>query len=76
MTPGAVRSLRKQLGLTQAAFAALLGVHKITVAKWEAGTKGMSATTKRLLQILAQQGAQALATPRRRPGTTRRRKGR
>jgi DNA-binding transcriptional regulator YiaG len=70
MTPGAVRRLRKRLGLTQSSFAALLGIHKITVAKWEAGTKGMSATTERLLRVLATQGAKAL-TPRR-PG----RKGR
>jgi DNA-binding transcriptional regulator YiaG len=77
MTPDAVRRLRQQLGLTQSKFADLLGVHKITVAKWEAGMKGMSATTLRLLRVLSQQGAQALAPPRRRrPGTTRRRKGR
>lgn len=77
MTPDAVRTLRKRLGLTQSSFAALLGVHKITVAKWEGGAKGMSATADRLLRILAQQGAQALAPPRRRrPGTTRRRKER
>ena len=72
MTPGAVRTLRKRLGLTQSRFAALLGVHKITIAKWEAGTKGMSATTERLLRVIAQQGPGALAPP----GTARRRKGR
>jgi DNA-binding transcriptional regulator YiaG len=76
VTPDTVRKLRKRLGLTQSSFAALLGVHKITVAKWESGMKGMSATTERLLRIIAQQGAGALAPPRRRPGTTRRRKGR
>jgi DNA-binding transcriptional regulator YiaG len=77
MTPSAVLKLRQRLGLTQSSFAALVGVHKITVAKWEAGMKGMSATTDRLLRVLAQQGPEALAPPRRqRPGTTRRRKGR
>ena len=40
MTRNAVRRLRARLGLTQTRFAALLGVHKITVAKWEGGTKG------------------------------------
>jgi DNA-binding transcriptional regulator YiaG len=82
MTPDAVRRLRKRLGLTQSKFAALLGVHKVTVAVWEAGVKsgreggmGMSATTERLLRIIAQQGPQALAQPRKSPGTTRR-KGR
>jgi DNA-binding transcriptional regulator YiaG len=76
VTPDTVRKLRKRLGLTQSSFAALLGVHKITIAKWEAGTKGMSATTERLMQVIARQGAGALAPRRPRPGTTRRRKGR
>ena len=77
MTPNAVRRLRQKLGLTQSKFAALLGIHKITVAKWEAGMKGMSATTERLLRVIAEQGARALAPlPRKRPGKTRRRKGR
>jgi DNA-binding transcriptional regulator YiaG len=77
VTPNAVRRLRRQLGLTQSQFAALLGIHKITVAKWEAGMKGMSATTERLLRVVAQQGARALAPPpRQRLGKTRRRKGR
>jgi len=74
MTPNAVRRLRARLGLTQTRFAALLGVHKITVAKWEGGTKGMSFTSKRLLRVLAQHGPKALAPPPR-PGTTRRRRG-
>jgi len=38
MNPNAVRRLRARLALTQTRFAALLGVHKITVAKWEGGT--------------------------------------
>lgn len=76
MTPDEVRRLRKRLGLTQSRFADLVGVHKVTVAVWEAGTKGMSATTDRLLRIIARQGAEALAPRRKRPGTTRRRKGR
>jgi DNA-binding transcriptional regulator YiaG len=75
MTPNAVRRLRARLGLTQTRFAALLGVHKITVAKWEGGTKGMSFTSKRLLSVLAQHGPKALAPPPSRPGTTRRWRG-
>ena len=66
MTPTALRKLRGRLGLTQSKFAALLGVHPITLAKWEGGTRGMSATTKRLLRVLAERGVRALArsTPR------------
>jgi len=74
MTPKQVRALRKRLGLTQSRFADLIGVHKITVAKWEAGAKGMSATTGTLLRVLARQGTQVVTA--RRPGGTRRRKGR
>jgi DNA-binding XRE family transcriptional regulator len=75
MTRNAVRRLRARLGLTQTRFAALLGVHKITVAKWEGGTKGMSFTSKRLLRVLAEHGPKALAPPPR-LGTTRRRRRR
>jgi len=73
VTPDAVRKLRQRVGLSQSKFAALLGVHKVTVAKWEVGMLGMSATTERLLRVLAQQGAKAVAPPPRpRRGSTRR----
>jgi len=32
-----VKRIRKQVGLTQGRLAAILGVHQVTVAKWEAG---------------------------------------
>jgi DNA-binding transcriptional regulator YiaG len=71
-----VRRLRRRLGFTQTRFAALIGVHPITVAVWEGGGKLMTATTDRLLRILAQQGPEALGPkPRRRLGSTRRRRG-
>ena len=54
VTPDAVRKLRQRLGLSQSKFAALLGVHKVSVAKWEVGLLGMSATTDCLLRVLAQ----------------------
>jgi DNA-binding transcriptional regulator YiaG len=74
MTPAAVRRLRGQLGLTQKQFAGLLGVHPITVATWEGGTKTMGSAAAQLLRVLARHGPQALAPPRPRTGTTRRRK--
>ena len=37
MTPTDVTALREGLGLTQAQFATLLGVHSLTVSKWERG---------------------------------------
>src|SRR2546422_10491061 len=77
VTPGAVRKLRQRLGLSQSKFATVLGVHKVTVAKWEAGMLGMSATTERLLRVLAGQGTGAIPPPPHPPtGSTRRRRGR
>lgn len=39
MTNTDIRSVRDALGLTQTQFAALLGVHAITVSRWESGTQ-------------------------------------
>ena len=53
MTPSDVRRFRRQLGLSQAGFAAKVGVTANTVARWERGELGMRSTTVRLLQLLA-----------------------
>ena len=37
MTPSEIRQLRNALHMTQAQFAQLLGVHSLTVSKWERG---------------------------------------
>lgn len=37
MSGAEIRQLRQQLGLTQAQFGQLLGVHSLTVARWEKG---------------------------------------
>jgi putative transcriptional regulator len=37
MTGSEIRSIRQLLGLNQAQFAQLMGVHAITVSKWERG---------------------------------------
>lgn len=37
MAPEEVKSLREELGLTQEKFAKRIGVHKITVSRWERG---------------------------------------
>lgn len=37
MNPTDVTSIRTQLGLSQAQLAALLGVHALTISKWERG---------------------------------------
>lgn len=37
MTPDQVKRIRQELGLTQAQLAQLMGVHALTVSKWERG---------------------------------------
>lgn len=37
MKPGIIAKIRKSLGLTQANFGQLFGVHPMTVSKWERG---------------------------------------
>ncbi len=37
--PGAARQIREAAGVSQARLAAELGVHELTVARWEAGTR-------------------------------------
>jgi DNA-binding transcriptional regulator YiaG len=60
VTPDALRRLRKRLKLTQPKFAALIGVHLVTVKKWETGTLGMKATTEKLIGLLVAQERQRL----------------
>ena len=60
VTPTAMRRLRKQLGLTQSRFATLVGVHLVTVKKWETGTLGMKPTTEKLIRLLVAQERQRL----------------
>jgi DNA-binding transcriptional regulator YiaG len=38
MTPHHIASIRAQLGLTQPQFASALGIHRVTLAKYEGGT--------------------------------------
>jgi len=45
--------LRQRLGLSQSAFAQLLGVHAMTVSKWERGVLKPSAHQQRVLKALA-----------------------
>ena len=54
MTPDEVKRIRKQLGLTQSKFAELIGVHVVTVKKWETGALGMRAAVEKLIRMLAQ----------------------
>jgi len=71
MTPDGVRRARKALGLSQSKFAALLGVHPVTVKKGEPGAQGMRATADRLIRLLLAQKAPEPSRTRRRGGRER-----
>ena len=57
MLPAEIKRLRKRLGLTQSKFAALVGVHLVTVKKWEVGMQGMRRPVERLIRLLADRAA-------------------
>jgi DNA-binding transcriptional regulator YiaG len=52
MTATALKQRRKALGLTQSALAAKIGVHEITVAKWETGAVPIPKPIALLMQLL------------------------
>lgn len=52
MTSPALRKLRDGLGYTQVRFAALLGVHPLTISRWECGTLVPSPAGLRLLRAI------------------------
>jgi len=48
-----VKRIREALGVTQYEFAKRLGVHPVTVAKWETDVQGMRGPAVRLIALLA-----------------------
>jgi DNA-binding transcriptional regulator YiaG len=48
-----VQRLRRRLGLTQVTLAARLGVHPLTVSRWERGQVRVTEPMARLLRLLA-----------------------
>lgn len=54
MTGPELRRLRRQLGLTQRALAALVGVTRNTIARQERGALGIGEPLARLVRLLAQ----------------------
>jgi len=54
MTPDDLRRIRRALGLTQGELADELGVHQVTVARWEVGMRRIPEPVARLVvRILA-----------------------
>jgi DNA-binding transcriptional regulator YiaG len=56
-----VRQVRRLLGMTQRQFAERVGVARVTVTRWEAGTVTVGTTAAILIRLLAEQAR----TPRR-----------
>jgi len=54
MTSAQVKALRKRLGLTQSKFADLVGVHVVTVKKWETGKQTVGRLAAHVMAMLAE----------------------
>ena len=52
MTAKQIRRLRARAGLTQKALGELLGVHQVTVARWETGERHIPEPSARLMRII------------------------
>lgn len=52
ITAEEIKDVRKQSGLTQSVFAAVLGVSVKTVEAWESGTNHPSGSAKRIISII------------------------
>jgi DNA-binding transcriptional regulator YiaG len=48
--------MRKELGLTQKALAQILGVNRVTVARWEAGTRKPPRMAQNFMEFLLKTG--------------------
>jgi DNA-binding transcriptional regulator YiaG len=75
VTGAQVKRVREVLGLTQHQFAERLGVHPVTVAKWETDAQGIRGPAVRLMKMLAATATRAdrrNAPPKRRSKTARR----
>jgi DNA-binding transcriptional regulator YiaG len=62
-TAARVARLRRLLGLSQAAFAAELGVRQQTVSEWETGQYGPRGASVRMLRHLAEESEEYDASP-------------
>jgi transcriptional regulator with XRE-family HTH domain len=57
MTPAQLKSLRAQLGWSQARLAERVGVDQATISRWEAGTVPISQLAANFLKTLASRPA-------------------
>lgn len=68
MTPDELRTWREQAGLTQASLAAYLSVDRMSVSRWERGTRTIPAFLPLALETITQRLAPADAAPQSRGG--------
>ena len=61
LQPADIRRIRKANHVSQAVFAAILGIGKTTVQQWEHGQKKPSGPAQRLLDLIDRKGLSALA---------------
>jgi DNA-binding transcriptional regulator YiaG len=55
MTSAEFKRLREAAGLTQAALAGMIGVHPVTVARWETEMRRIPKMAARLLTLIVEQ---------------------
>ena len=64
-TPADIQRIRTTNHVSQAVFAAFLGIGKMTVQQWEQGQKKPGGTAQRLLDLIDRKGLSALSSSRR-----------
>ena len=55
MTPEEFKRQREAVGLTQAALAGLIGVHQVTIARWETEMRRIPKMAARLMTLIVEQ---------------------
>jgi DNA-binding transcriptional regulator YiaG len=55
VTPEEFKGLREAAGLTQAALAGMVGVHQVTIARWETEMRRIPEMGARLLTLIVEQ---------------------
>jgi DNA-binding transcriptional regulator YiaG len=62
-SPDFAAAIRRLAGVSQGRLATELGVHRVTVARWEAGTRAPRGTLRRRYALLLQELQRAVLAP-------------